>query len=71
MTFRPYIPVISMSGQTGIHDIFERCYADAPESWSDKAVDIMQVWLKYNSDHNDAPMLRDLLEKREQNVKRE
>ncbi len=70
MTFRPYIPVISMEGQTNIHDIFERCYADAPETWSDKAADIMRVWLKYNSDHKDAAMLADLLEKREQHVKR-
>ena len=71
MTFRPYIPVISMEGQTNIHDIFERCYVDSPETWSDKAVDIMCVWLKYHSDHTDAQMLRDLLEKREQHVKRE
>ncbi len=71
MTFKPFIPVISLDGQTNIHDIFERCYADSPETWSDKAVDIMHVWLKYNSDHKDAQMLRDLIEKREQNVKRE
>ena len=69
MKDKPYIPVISMEGQTNIHDIFERCYADAPETWSEKAVDIMRVWLKYNSDHKDAAMLAGLLEKREQHAK--
>ena len=70
MRSKPYIPVISMQGQTGIHDIFERCYPDEYETWSDRAVEIMQVWLKYNSDHPDAPGLVTLLAKREQHVKR-
>ena len=71
MTFKPYIPVISMEGQTNIHDIFERCYPDSPETWSDKAVDIMQVWLKYNSSHKDAAMIADLLEKRNQHARQQ
>ena len=70
MKGKPYIPVISMEGQTNIHDIFERCYPDEVENWSEKAVDIIRVWLKYNSDHPDASSLTDLLEKREQHVKR-
>lgn len=68
MKFKPYIPVVSMEGQTNIHDIFERCYIDEVDSWSDKAVDIMSVWLKYNSDHKDAATLTELLEKRSANV---
>lgn len=66
---KPYIPVISISGETGTKDIFERCYIENVNEWSDQAVDIMNTWLRYNADHADAPLLTRLLAERNTNGK--